>query len=185
MRSEQITLFCVLWLCVFFAFKIIELSWVMGIVLSVFFLQFGWRNWQLWAHNNHFQKKPNEILPHFTLFSICMILHNYIGQNSCYIIVCITLWLKHKQIFKLRLFETDTRVTHIINHMCLSSFFFCRPNVCTERKEEISDWNSPASSTEKEEEGEVRGESTSISGGFHFSFNTCVEKANKRTCKTV
>ncbi|XP_055294837.1 transforming growth factor-beta-induced protein ig-h3 [Sitodiplosis mosellana] len=61
------------------------------------------------------------------------------------------------------------------------------PNVCTERKEELSDWNSPASSSEKEEEeSEVReSTSTTINGGFHFSFNTCVEKTNKRTCKTV
>lgn len=73
--------------------------------------------------------------------------------------------------------------------MVLFCVFFLlsrRPNVCTERKEEISDWNSPASGADKEEDGEVReSTSTSISGGFHFSFNTCVEKANKRTCKTV
>ncbi|XP_031621151.1 transforming growth factor-beta-induced protein ig-h3 [Contarinia nasturtii] len=61
------------------------------------------------------------------------------------------------------------------------------PNVCTERKEEISDWNTPAASTEKTDESTETRESssTSITGGFHFSFNTCVEKANKRTCKTV
>lgn len=61
------------------------------------------------------------------------------------------------------------------------------PNVCTERKEEISDWNSSSSSNEKDEESTELRESTSssITGGFHFSFNTCIEKANKRTCKTV
>lgn len=60
------------------------------------------------------------------------------------------------------------------------------PNVCTERKEEISDWNSPDSTTEKGDDTELReSSSTSITGGFHFSFNTCVEKANKRVCKTV
>lgn len=65
-------------------------------------------------------------------------------------------------------------------------FQFDRPNVCTERKEEISDWNQPASSTEKDEErSEVRETTSTVTGGFHFSFNTCVEKSNKRTCQTV
>lgn len=63
------------------------------------------------------------------------------------------------------------------------------PNVCTERKEEISDWNSPSTTEKSEEEStELRQSSTSsssINAAFHFSFNTCVEKANKRTCKTV
>lgn len=69
----------------------------------------------------------------------------------------------------------------------MTVFVAFRPNVCTERKEEISDWNTPSASTEKSDEStEVReSTSTSITGGFHFSFNTCVEKANKRTCKTV
>jgi len=62
------------------------------------------------------------------------------------------------------------------------------PNVCTERKEELSDWNSPSSADKSEEEStELRQSSTtsSINAAFHFSFNTCVEKSNKRTCKTV
>lgn len=63
------------------------------------------------------------------------------------------------------------------------------PNVCTERKEEISDWNSSPSSTDKsgEETTELRKTSTSssINAAFHFSFNTCVEKTNKRVCTTV
>ena len=79
------------------------------------------------------------------------------------------------------LYEIDSKLMNMFS-ICL---LFHRPNVCNERKEELSDWNSP--SNEKEEEGsEVReSTSTTINGGFHFSFNTCVEKANKRTCKTV
>lgn len=68
------------------------------------------------------------------------------------------------------------------------AFIFNRPNVCTERKEELSDWNSPASSTESGSEEQATGlrqTTTSHNIGIHFSFNTCVEKSNKRTCTSV
>lgn len=67
-----------------------------------------------------------------------------------------------------------------------------RPNVCTERKEEISDWNGPSSSSSsssnessEEQKAGLRKTTTSHGIGFHFSFNTCVEKSNKRTCTSV
>lgn len=68
------------------------------------------------------------------------------------------------------------------------SFLLNRPNVCTERKEEISDWNSPSSSSDEsseEQKAGLRKTATSHGIGFHFSFNTCVEKSNKRTCTSV
>lgn len=77
----------------------------------------------------------------------------------------------------------DTKFVKVINNFCLSN----RPNVCTERKEEISDWNSsPMSASERsDDENSEQRDSMSVGGSFHFSFNTCVEKANKRTCKSV
>jgi len=57
------------------------------------------------------------------------------------------------------------------------------PNVCTEKKEEISDWDN--TSTENSDETGDRKQTVSHNIGIHFSFNTCVEKANKRTCSSV
>lgn len=133
---------------------------------------------------HNFQKKMNEIL--FYFFK-CAILHNNFGGKTVVTSCKQNVWRESKQTtIQIVIFLSWYQIYSI--YECFFSLFLPhRPNVCTERKEELSDWNSStASSTEKEEEGEVReSTSTSISGGFHFSFNTCVEKANKRTCKTV
>lgn len=65
-------------------------------------------------------------------------------------------------------------------------FFVSRPNVCTERKEELSDWESPSSQDEdkKETDTQLR-QAQSVHFGVHISLNSCYERTNKHVCKTM
>lgn len=62
-------------------------------------------------------------------------------------------------------------------------FIFCRPNVCTERKEELSEWEG-SSDDDKTGESQLR-QAQSVHFGVHISLNSCVERTNKHVCKTV
>lgn len=58
--------------------------------------------------------------------------------------------------------------------------FFSSENVCTEREEDIEDWDGSASQTT-----EIRGDSVFTTGGFNLNFESCVERPNKHVCKTM
>lgn len=56
--------------------------------------------------------------------------------------------------------------------------FFCSPNVCTEREEQIEEPEDKKNSSSSDVDSQ-------FASAFHLNFETCFDKANKHVCKTV
>lgn len=63
--------------------------------------------------------------------------------------------------------------------------FFDRPNVCTERKEEIIDWHSPKPLLNRQQTTEHRGTSVAYSISLNINPNHCIQKIDKRICTSM